>query len=339
MRRLCSALLAQFLAATCVQAAQESPGKPVPVSEVPVVIQGILSKVLEDFLRFMPFMVAAVLVVLITGVAAAVASKIGRRTLQNSRLRASLQALTIRFVRFGVWIAGLLVAAVIVFPDLTPTNVLGGLGVASVAFGLIFKEFFENFFAGILILWRFPMNTGDYIECKNIQGRVEEISMRMTLVRQVSDELVLVPNKFLTANPLTILTNLGKRRVLEVVGVSYASSVDEAAWVIRRALEGCATVDGNHRVEVLLKCLCPSSVDFEVAWWTDPGPYDVRKSRSEVLTAVKRALDEAGIVIPSPQRTVVFGGPLDVKASIGPGRDASAAGGPAGESGPERRGK
>ena len=35
-------------------------------------------------------------------------------------------------------------AAVIVFPNLTPTRALGGLGLASVAFGLIFKEFFEK---------------------------------------------------------------------------------------------------------------------------------------------------------------------------------------------------
>ena len=38
------------------------------------------------------------------------------------------------------------------------------MGVASIAVGFAFKDIFENFFAGILILWRFPFENGDFIE-------------------------------------------------------------------------------------------------------------------------------------------------------------------------------
>ena len=38
------------------------------------------------------------------------------------------------------------------FPGLTPTRALGGLGIVSLAVGFAFKDIFENFFAGILIL-------------------------------------------------------------------------------------------------------------------------------------------------------------------------------------------
>ena len=44
----------------------------------------------------------------------------------------------------------------------------------------------------------------------------------------------------------------------------------------------------------------------EVAWWTDPLPVDIRRSRAEVVTAVKSALDDAGIEIPFPYRTLTF---------------------------------
>ncbi|MEO1686855.1 MAG: mechanosensitive ion channel family protein, partial [Pseudomonadota bacterium] len=64
----------------------------------------------------------------------------------------------------------------------------------------------------------------------------------------------------------------------------------------------------------------PSSVDFEVAWWTGSAPVDIRASRDEVVRAVKRALDEAGIEIPFPQRTLSFKGAAPVALS----RDADA---------------
>lgn len=288
---------------------------PVPVRDMPEFVRRTLADLWESFLSYLPILVVGLLVLLLTGLMARILTRLGARAFARSRMRGSLQALFVRFIRFGTWLMGLLVAAIIVFPNLTPTRALGGLGLASVAFGLIFKEFFENFFAGVLILWRFPFDAGDYIQCGEVEGQVVEISVRMTLIRQVSDELVLAPNKFLTANPVKVLTNPPKRRVLEVINVGYGGSVEEAAEAIRRATARCATVDKGHRVEVLAKCLCPNSVDIELAWWTDPTPYDVRRSRGEVLAAVKRALEEAGVEMPTPYRTVVFKNPLAVRTA------------------------
>ncbi len=298
-------------------AAQPGSGTaPVPVSQTPAVVRDTLSGMWQNILGFLPFILAAMIVVVLTATVSGLGTLIARKTFARSRIRHPLQALFTRFIRFGIWFAGLLVAAVIIFPNLTPTNVLGGLGIASLAFGFIFKEFFENFFAGILILWRFPIDVGDFIVCKEIEGMVEEISVRMTLIRQVSDELVLVPNRFLTENAVKILTNLPKRRVLEVINVGYGGSVGKAVEVIRKAATGCETVDKGHRIEVMTRCLCPNGVDIELAWWTDPTPYDVRRSRGEVLAAVKEALEAAAIEVPSPYRAVVFKNRLDVAATV-----------------------
>ena len=56
-----------------------------------------------------------------------------------------------------------------------------------------------------------------------------------------------------------------------------------------------------------------SSIDIEVTWWTDPTPLDLRRSRGEVVTAVKQALDAAGIEIPFPYRTLTFKEALPVR--------------------------
>ena len=56
-----------------------------------------------------------------------------------------------------------------------------------------------------------------------------------------------------------------------------------------------------------------SSIDIEVTWWTQPKPEDIRRSRGEVVTAIKAALDNAGIEIPFPYRTLTFKEPLAVQ--------------------------
>ena len=55
-------------------------------------------------------------------------------------------------------------------------------------------------------------------------------------------------------------------------------------------------------------------MDMEVTWWTGSKPSDTRKSRAEVVIAVKDALDNAGIEIPFPHRTLTFPQPLEMKS-------------------------
>ncbi|MFG6560666.1 hypothetical protein [Sulfitobacter sp. 1A15299] len=47
-----------------------------------------------------------------------------------------------------------------------------------------------------------------------------------------------------------------------------------------------------------------------MTWWTGSAPVEQRRSRDEVVTSVKRALDEAGLEIPFPYRTLTFKEPL-----------------------------
>ena len=52
-----------------------------------------------------------------------------------------------------------------------------------------------------------------------------------------------------------------------------------------------------------------------MTWWTGSHPLKIRESRDEVVAAVKRALDDAGIEIPFPYRTLVFKEPLRTEAT------------------------
>ena len=206
-----------------------------------------------------------------------------------------------------------MIAAIIAFPGLTPTKMLAGLGIGSVAIGFAFKDIFENFLAGIIILLRREMRINDFIACEGYEGTVEAILIRETHIRETDGELVILPNSMLFKNPLTIRTDLEQCRTTIICGVGYGENVDEARAVIKAAVTSCKTVISDAKpVEICAQEFADASINFEVSWWTGSRPTDIRKSRDEVVAAIKSALDESGIEIPFPYRTLTFSQPLSL---------------------------
>ncbi len=270
-----------------------------------------LTALSTEFLVRSPLLIAALTVLLITGFASKANNWVLRRLLDQRGMRTSLKDLIYQLSSIAIWIFGILMAAVIAFPGMTPSRLLTVLGLGSVAVGFAFKDIFENFFAGILILWRYPFDRGDFITCGDLTGQVKEITIRNTLIRRLDGELAVVPNGTLFKNNVDVLTSQPQRRVRITCGVAYGENVDESREVVREAVRSCESVQGKRTIEVFAQEFADSSVNFEVAWWTGSKPIDIRRSRDEVIAAIKRELDNAGIEIPFPYRTLTFKGSSD----------------------------
>ncbi len=263
--------------------------------------------ILRAAIAMVPQLLVAILVLALAWLVAKSGRAIMRRLLRGLRLRASLKDLFVLLFSIGVWLFGITVAAVVIFPELTPASVLAGLGLGSVALGFAFKDIFENFLAGVIILFRREMRIGDFIECEGLEGKVERIAVRESHIRQNDGQLVIVPNSLLFKNPLTIRTDLDIRRSTIICGIAYGEDVDEGRKVIAQAVEACDSVITDRKdVQIFAREFADSSINYEVTWWTGSRPVDIRRSRDEVVAAVKRALDEAGIEIPFPYRTLTF---------------------------------
>ncbi|WP_345682830.1 mechanosensitive ion channel family protein [Novipirellula caenicola] len=270
------------------------------------VITESLNELWRDLLVRSPLLIAAAIVLVATSLLAKFVGWSIVRILDNRKLRTSLKDLVYQLVSIAVWIVGILTATVVAFPGMTPSKALTVLGLGSVAVGFAFKDIFENFFAGILILWRYPFDRGDFITCEDVTGRVEKITIRNTLIRRLDGELAVVPNANLFKSTVDVLTNQPQRRVRIICGVAYDENVDQSREVIRKAVQGCESVQGVRTVEIFAQEFASSSVNFEVAWWTGSKPLEIRRSRDEVIAAIKRELDDAKIEIPFPYRTLVF---------------------------------
>lgn len=270
----------------------------------------------RDTIALLPQIAVALVVLILTWAIAALGRSLVSRTLARTKLRPSLKDLFTLLTSILVWVLGIMIAAVIVFPGLTPASILAGLGIGSVAIGFAFKDVFENFLAGIIILFRREMRMGDHIECEGIEGKVAHIAIRESHIRQTDGQLVIVPNAMLFKNPVYVRTDQKHRRQTVICGVAYDVDVDEARTVMTKAVEGCKTVEqGERPIQVFAQEFADSSINFEITWWAGSTPVEQRRSRDEVVTAVKHALDQAGLEIPFPYRTLTFKEPLPLTRS------------------------
>ncbi|HAM49121.1 MAG TPA: mechanosensitive ion channel protein MscS [Alphaproteobacteria bacterium] len=276
------------------------------------IISERLSVLLRQFIEHLPQLAIACIVLLVTWVLARVSSKILQSLMQRAGLRYSLIDLFEKIFAILIWLLGILIAAIVVFPSLTPASVLTGIGLGSVAIGFAFRDVFENFLAGILILFREPFRLKDFIECEGYEGFVEEITIRDTHIRQVDGQRVVLPNAMLFKEPVVVRTDNDLRRTSIICGIAYGENVDTARDVIYEAVSAVEEVNDSKDVEIFAQQFGSSSIDFEVTWWTGSTPLEIRRARDKVVAAVKSALDEAEIEIPFPYRTLTFKEPLQV---------------------------
>ena len=269
-------------------------------------LQDQLVDMAEGFVRALPNMAIALVIIVITWIVARIAVRGVSRAIGKTDMRPSLQNLIDTVVKLGIWIVGLMIALIVVMPGMTPASLIAGLGIGAVAIGFAFQDIFENFLAGVLIMLREKMRIGDVIECEGIIGKVEHITLRETHVRKLSGELTLVPNSMLFKNPVEILTDEQMRRHEVIAGVSYDTDLDHAAEVIRKAVESVDVVERDKGIDVFAVEFNSSSVDFKVRWWAGSTPRNMWESKDKVIRAIKRALDDAGIEIPFPYITHTF---------------------------------
>jgi small conductance mechanosensitive channel len=255
-------------------------------------------------LELLPQLVLAALVLVVAWLASAFLSQSIARVIANSSMRRSLKELIGKFVSIAIMSAGIVAAATIAFPGITPGRLFTVLGVSSVAVGFAFKDIFENFMAGTVILFRDVIEIDDVVEHDGIVGKVEKITIRDTHLRTMEGERVILPNAFMFQDPVSVLTDRERRRQTLMCGVAYDTDLEEARQVMQEALDECDSVDAERERDVLARNLGPSSIDFEVTWWCGATPRERRLSRDEVLRTLVAKLDASGIEIPFPQRVV-----------------------------------
>ncbi|HEV7415643.1 MAG TPA: mechanosensitive ion channel family protein [Tianweitania sediminis] len=202
------------------------------------------------------------------------------------------------FLRWIIVAAGTLIALTIVIPSLKPGDLVAGLGIGSVAIGFAFKDILQNWLAGLLLLIRQPFRPGDQIVVKDYEGTVQRIETRATIIKTYDGRSAIIPNADVYSNAVIVNTAHQTRRSDYDVGIGYGDSIDEARAAILEAVSGIDGVEANPAPEALVWDLAASTVNLRVRWWTNSVRTDVVHVKAQVLEAIKKALDAAGIDMP-----------------------------------------
>ena len=178
------------------------------------------------------------------------------------------------------------------------TVITGALGVG-VGFGL--QNIVNNFASGLIILFERPIRISDTVEVAGVTGTVRRIGARSSTVLTAQGAEVIIPNSDLLSNKVTNWTLSSTRRRVEVsIGVSYGADPE----LVIKLLTEIAT--SNSRVltypppQTSFLGFGESALNFELTFWAAQAVWFDLKS--EIGLEVLRALRNAGIEIPYPQR-------------------------------------
>lgn len=265
-----------------------------------------INDLIADTIKIIPGLIGGLIVIFLTRYIAHwtenFADKIAIKTIKSR----SLQILFIKSIYITTWVVGIFLAAIMSFPGLSLGNVIGALGLGSVAIGFAFQDIFKNFLAGILLLLQEPFRIGDEVVVQDYQGFVEHIDIRTTTIRTYQGEKILIPNATIFTNSVQVRTGYDKRRTDLGVGVDYNTSLAQAQNLLFDVITSLDGVLKEPTPEIDLVNFGDSSIDFVVRYWTLPQQKTVRYIQTKAIIAIKKAFDQASITIPYPIRTLYY---------------------------------
>ncbi|MFV8571273.1 mechanosensitive ion channel domain-containing protein [Marinobacter sp. SBS5] len=193
---------------------------------------------------------------------------------------------------------------------------IAALGVG-LGFGL--QEIVANFVSGIILLFERPIRVGDTVTIGGITGKVSRIRIRATTLVDWDRKEQVIPNKTFVTQDLTNWTlSDATTRLIIRVGVAYGSDIDQVQAILSEVVHNNERVVDDPPPAVFCVELGDSSINFEVWAFVKDLP-DRMPLYHEIHAAITRALDDAGITIPFPQRDIRIHSLPETSAKADPG--------------------
>ena len=191
------------------------------------------------------------------------------------------------------------------------TSILASAGILAMAIGLASQEALSNFVGGIFIIIGKPFKIGDFIELDaGTAGTVIEITLRHTVIRNIENRMIIVPNSTINSSIITN-SNLGDPTTCAFieVGVAYSENLDRCIKVMREVIEQHPLLmdhrtekekeGGADKVKIRVNALGDSAITLRAfAWGRTSG--DAATIKFDSYKAIKERFDEEGIEIPYP---------------------------------------
>ena len=213
---------------------------------------------------------------------------------------------TLRGLKILIFILG--IVAILELWGIKVGPVIAGLGLFGVAVALGAQDLFKNLISGIMILMERRFTIGDVIHVSGeVEGVVEQIGFRSTLVRKFDSTPVMVPNYKFAEQSVTNHTRRHHRRIRWLIGLEYKTSIeqlkkirDEITYLINSDNDFAKNINTNFFVRI--DSFSDSSIDILVQAFTetnDWGEYLKIKEKLAVKIIEIVETNKAGFAFPS----------------------------------------
>jgi len=186
--------------------------------------------------------------------------------------------------------------------------VIAGLGLFGVAVALGAQDLFKNLISGIMILMEKRFTIGDVILVSNeVEGVVEQIGFRSTLVRRFDSTPVMIPNYKFAEQSVTNYSRRHHRRIRWLIGLEYKTNVDQ----LKKIRDQISTLikknkdfakNENSGFFVRIDSFSDSSIDMLVQAFTVTNDWsEFLKIKEELAVSIIEIVEsnKAGFAFPS----------------------------------------
>jgi hypothetical protein len=179
---------------------------------------------LEQFLSIGFGLLQALLVLVGAAFAARALRRPVRRRLATTLAPENAKRIVENAVTLGTY--GAAATLLLTLWGVTWTTLLTAIGVSTLVVALGLQGVLQSLVAGIFILFERPYNVGDHVAFsrQDVEGTVEEIALRTTVVRAADGTRIVAPNSFIFTQ--AVLNRSPDRAVLTIVTVHGAGAPD-----------------------------------------------------------------------------------------------------------------
>ncbi len=214
-----------------------------------------------------------------------------------------------KLLRLSVMITAVLVVLQTMGFSVSGVMAFGGVG--GIAIGFAARDLLANFFGGLMLYLDRPFSVGDWIRSpdREIEGTVERIGWRLTVIRTFNKRPLYVPNSVFATIAVENPSRMTNRRIHETFGVRYddISKISEITADVESMLHNHSDIDTNHTLMVNLVNFAPSSVDFFVYTFTKTTVWtDFHKIKQDVLLKIEEIISKHGAEMAFPTSTVLM---------------------------------
>jgi MscS family membrane protein len=286
-----------------------------PMSLLPVILGFFIAVQIVDFSDratfFLDKLTRTLLVIFVFSSLSGMSSQIPRLLTRRRGTQVSelVSEWGTKGLRVSVWIvAG---AAVMQMWGIAVGPVIAGLGLFSVAVGLGAQDLFKNLIAGMTVVTERRYNIGDWVKVEGVvEGTVEQMGFRSTMVRRFDLCPVHVPNTYFSEKPMINFSKMKYRRIYWVIGVTYDTTVDQLRQV-RKGIEDYIlgsddfASPSDASTFVRINEFSDSSIDILVYCFTRTTNWgEWLRIKEELACHVKKMVEEAGTSFAFPSTSI-----------------------------------